>query len=53
MIATFPAGDTIQTMDNMILLRLGYDKLLLSIQLSESSIKVVKSVPYNANATVG
>ena len=53
MIATFPAGDTIWTMDNVILLRLGYDRLSLSIELSENSINIVKSFPQNANATVG
>ena len=53
MIATVPAGDTIWTMDHIMLLTLGYDRLLLGIQLSENLINMVKSFPHNANATVG
>ena len=53
MLAIFPAGNTVWTMDNMILLRLGYDSLVLSIQLSENPISIVKSFPHSVNATVG
>ena len=49
----FPVGDTIWTMDNMIILEMNYDRLLLSIHLPENSVNIVKSYPHNANATVG
>lgn len=52
-IANIPAGNTTWTMDNMIILEMNYDRLLLSIHLSENSVNVVKSYPHNANATVG
>lgn len=51
--ATFLAGDTVWTMNNTMLLRTGYERLLLSINLSEKPVNIIKSFPYKANATVG
>ena len=53
-LAVFPVGDTIWTMDNNMLLSMGYDSIQLSIKLPENSdINVIISSPYQAFAVIG
>ena len=50
----FPVGDTIWTMDNNTLLRMGYDSIQLSIKLPENdNVNVIISSPYQATAVIG
>lgn len=50
---TFPASNILWTIDNMILLEIGYKKLELSIELLENSVNMLASFPKHANATIG
>ena len=50
----FPVGETVWTMDDNMLLSMGYDNLQLSIKLPKNSdVNVIITYPYQANAVVG
>ena len=53
-LAVFPVGNTVWTMDNNKLLSMGHDNLQLSIKLPENSdVNVIISPPYQANVVIG
>ena len=50
----FPVGDTIWSMDNDMLLSMGYNSKQLSIKLPKNSdVNVIISSPYQASAVIG
>ena len=53
-LAVFPVGDTIWTMNDSMLLSVGYDSMQLGIKLPENSdVNVIISSPYQASAVIG
>ena len=53
-LAVFPIGDTVWTMDNNILSRMGYNSIQLSIKLPDNSdVNVILTSPYQASAKIG
>ena len=53
-LAVFPIGDTVWTIDNNMLLSMGYDSMQLSIKLPENAdVNIIISSPYQASAVIG
>ena len=53
-VAVFPVGDTIWTMDHNKLFNMGHSNVQLSIKLPEKSdVDLIISSPYKANAVIG